>query len=75
MDPVQADVNLFHGFFFSKIIPEILENPRTLYFCKNTPELFQNYILVPIILHLGPRLTFYNYNYVLFLINLLILIT
>jgi hypothetical protein len=33
-----------------------------LYFCKNTPELFQNYILFPIILHLGPYTTFYNYN-------------
>jgi hypothetical protein len=72
MDPVHAAVNLFHGFFFSKII---LENPRTSYFCKNTPKLFQNYILVPIILHVGPYLTFYNYNYVLFLINHLILIT
>jgi hypothetical protein len=26
----------------------------TLDFCKNTPELFQNYILVPKILNLGP---------------------
>jgi hypothetical protein len=34
----------------------------TLEFCKNTLELFQNYILVPIILHLGQCLTFYNYN-------------
>jgi hypothetical protein len=34
----------------------------TLEFYKNTPELFHNYILVPIILHLGPCLTFYNYN-------------
>jgi hypothetical protein len=45
------------------------------YFCKNTPKLFINYILVYVILHLGPCLTFYNYNYVIFLINLLILIT
>jgi hypothetical protein len=35
-------------------------------FCKNTPELFQNYILVPENLHLGPCLTFYIYNYVIF---------
>jgi hypothetical protein len=28
VDPVHAAVNLFHGFFFSKIIPKILENPR-----------------------------------------------
>jgi hypothetical protein len=46
-----------------------------LYFCKNTPKFFQNYILVPAILYLGPYLTFYNYNSVLFLINMLILIT
>jgi hypothetical protein len=32
------------------------------YFYKNTPELFQNYILVYVILHLGAYLTFYNYN-------------
>jgi hypothetical protein len=32
------------------------------YFCKNTPELFQNYIFVHVILYLGPYLTFYNYN-------------
>jgi hypothetical protein len=36
-----------------------------LYFCKNTPKFFQNYILVPAILYLGPYLTFYNYNSVL----------
>jgi hypothetical protein len=44
-------------------------------FLEKTPELFQNYILVPVILRFGPCLTFYNYNFVLFLINLLILIT
>jgi hypothetical protein len=38
-------------------------------FCKNTSEFFYNYILVPVILHIGPYLTFYNYNYVLFFIN------
>jgi hypothetical protein len=31
-------------------------------FYKSTSELFWNYILVPVILHLGPCLTFYNYN-------------
>jgi c-di-GMP-related signal transduction protein len=62
MDPVHAAVDLFHGFFFSKINPKNLKNPRTPYFYKNTPELFQNYILVLAILHLGPYLTFYNYN-------------
>jgi hypothetical protein len=29
MDLVHVVVELFHGFFFSKIILEILENPRT----------------------------------------------
>jgi hypothetical protein len=56
--PVSPTVNLFYMFFFSKIILKILENPRMPYFHKNTPELFQNSILVPIILHLGPCLTF-----------------
>jgi hypothetical protein len=46
MDLVHVAVDLFDEFFFSKIIPEILENPRTPYFSKNTPELYQNYILV-----------------------------
>jgi hypothetical protein len=59
MDLVYGPVNLFHGVFFWKIILEI---PKPLYFFKNTPELFQNYILVPIILHIGPCLTFYNYS-------------
>jgi hypothetical protein len=54
MDPVHAAVDVFHGFFFSKIILKILENHRMPYFCKNTPELFQKYILVHVILHLGP---------------------
>jgi hypothetical protein len=42
---------------------------------KNTTKLCQNYVLVPVILHIGPCLSFYNYDYVLFLINLLTLIT
>jgi hypothetical protein len=40
----------------------IMESSRRLEFRKNTPDLFRNYILVPIILYLGPYLTFYNYN-------------
>jgi hypothetical protein len=59
---VYSPVDLLHGFSYSKIIPKILKNPWTPYFCKNTPELLQNYILVPIILHLCPYLTFHNYN-------------
>jgi hypothetical protein len=39
-----------------------MKNPRTPYFYKNTLELFQNYILVPIILHFGPEFSFYNYD-------------
>jgi hypothetical protein len=38
------------------------ENSRWLEFYKNTPKLFWNYILVHVILYLGPYLTFYNYN-------------
>jgi hypothetical protein len=57
----------------NSINPENHWNLRILQ--KNTPKLFHNYILVPLILHLGPCLTFYNYNQVIFLINLLILIT
>jgi hypothetical protein len=52
----------FYSFIFSKTNPKILENPSPLNFYKNTPGLFLNYILVPAILHLGPYLTFYNYN-------------
>jgi hypothetical protein len=33
------------------------------------PKLFQNYVLVPKNLQLDLCLTFYNYNWVLFLIN------
>jgi hypothetical protein len=54
MDPVHAVVNIFHEFFFSKIILKIPKIPRPTYFYKNTPVLFQNYILVPVILHLDP---------------------
>jgi hypothetical protein len=53
----------------------MLKIAGTSEFFKNTLELFHNYILVPVILHLGPCSTFYNYKYVFFLINLLILIT
>jgi hypothetical protein len=38
---------------------------------QNTPKFFQNYVLVPENVHICPYLTFYNYNYVLFLINFL----
>jgi hypothetical protein len=48
--------------FLKEIIPEILKITGISEFCKNNRELFHNYILVPIVLHLGPSLTFYNYN-------------
>jgi hypothetical protein len=44
---------------------------KHLEFYKNTPKLFQNYILDPAILCLGPNLIFYNYNYFNALINLI----
>jgi hypothetical protein len=62
VDSDQETVDLFHGFFNRKIIRLFQKIVDTWYFYKNTPELFQNYILVPVILHLGPCLTFYNYN-------------
>jgi hypothetical protein len=37
----------------------IKENSWTLDFCKNTPKLFWNYVLVPENLHLGPYSIFY----------------
>jgi hypothetical protein len=54
MDPIQAVVDLFHGFSNRKINRKLPKIARAWYFYKNTPEFFQNYILVPIILHLGP---------------------
>jgi hypothetical protein len=62
MDSVHETVDLFHGFFNRKIIWLFQKIADTWYFYKNTPELFHNYILVSVILQLGPCLTFYNYN-------------
>jgi hypothetical protein len=62
VDLVHETVDLFHGVFNRKIIWLFQKIVGTWYFYKNTPELFHNYILVPIILHLGPYLTLYNYN-------------
>jgi hypothetical protein len=41
------------------------------YFYKSTPELCLNYILVSVILHLRPCLSFYNYDYISTSINLI----
>jgi hypothetical protein len=38
------------------------KNRWNLRILQKHPELFHNYILVPVILHLDPCLTFYNYN-------------
>jgi hypothetical protein len=62
VDPVHSAVDMFYGFFLRKIIPQIPKIVGTSDICKRTPELFHNYILVPVILHLGSCLTFYNYN-------------
>jgi hypothetical protein len=62
VDSDHETVDLFHGFFNRKIIQFFQKLVGTWYFYKNTVEHFQNYILVPIIFHLGPYLTFYNYN-------------
>jgi hypothetical protein len=55
-------MDLYHENFLRKIISKILEILIPQKFYKNTLELFLNYDLVPIILHLGPCLTFYNYK-------------
>jgi hypothetical protein len=61
----------FHVILFRKIIQIILKITGALEFYKKHIELFQNYILVPVILHLGPCITFYNYDWVPALINLI----
>jgi hypothetical protein len=71
VDPVHRSVDIFYRFSNREIIPEILEIAGALNFFKKTPKLFQNFILVPVILHLGPQLTFYNYDWVTALINLI----
>jgi hypothetical protein len=34
----------------------------TLVILQNTPKLFQNYVLIPENLHIGPCINFYIYN-------------
>jgi hypothetical protein len=48
--------------FIRKIIRKVWRIAGPWKICKNTPELFWNYIFIPIILHLGPYLNFYNYD-------------
>jgi hypothetical protein len=71
VDLVHRSIDQFRDFSFRKIISLIPENPGFRYFTKTTPKLFQNYILVPVILYLSPCLTFYNYDLVPALINLI----
>jgi hypothetical protein len=61
VDPCTTLVDLVHScmhpvyaFSYRKIIHLIQKIPGPRYFYKNTPKLFQKYILVSIILHLGP---------------------
>jgi hypothetical protein len=78
MDSVHHAVNRFHVISNRKIIWINLENNRTLEFCKNIPKLFWNYVLVPVILHLGPYLSFFitirSFPYLILFILITILI-
>jgi hypothetical protein len=51
VDPVHGTVDIFHRFSFRKIIRINLENIRTPEILQNHPKLFQNFVLVPIILY------------------------
>jgi hypothetical protein len=62
MDSVYWHVDPVYAFSNRKLIQLIWKFARARLFYKNTLELFENYILVPVILHLGPYLTLYNYN-------------
>jgi hypothetical protein len=62
VDSVHESVDIFHDFSNSKINLKIWKFTESQVFYKNHLELFQNYVLVPIILHIGPYLTFYIYN-------------
>jgi hypothetical protein len=62
IDPVNSHrgpglwtVDLFHAFFYRKIIRLNQKIPGAPVFLqKKYPKLFQNYILVHVFLHLGP---------------------
>jgi hypothetical protein len=55
-------MDLFHEFCNRKIILKVWKITEALDICRNTPELFQNYIFIIVILHFGLYLTFYNYD-------------
>jgi hypothetical protein len=62
VDSVHRAVDSVYTFFFMKIILLFPKIARALEFCKESPELFQNYVLAPVIFYLGPYLCFYNYS-------------
>jgi hypothetical protein len=70
VDPVHGTMSSTHAFSLRKINLEIWKIAGALVFLKKHTKLFQNYILVPVILYFGPQLTFYNYDLVDALINL-----
>jgi hypothetical protein len=54
MDPVHGTMGPVHAFFLRKINLEIWKITEALDFFTKTTRTFLNYILVPVILHLGP---------------------
>jgi hypothetical protein len=62
VDPVHEIMDLFPRLFFRKIIRKIWKIAGAMEILQNRLELLRNYIFVPVILHIGPYLTFYNYN-------------
>jgi hypothetical protein len=54
VDLVHSHMYLVYAFSYRKIIRLIQKIPELRYFYKNNPELFHNYILVFVILYLGP---------------------
>jgi hypothetical protein len=60
MDPVHRRYGPIPRVFSRKVILKILKLAVTLDFYKKNPQLFGDYILVPIIVHIGPCLSFYN---------------
>jgi hypothetical protein len=54
IDPVYGTVNIFYGISFREIIQIILKIHQHLVILQKHPRPFQNFVLVPVILHLGP---------------------
>jgi hypothetical protein len=47
MDSIYAFVNLFHAFFYMKIILLFQKFRGSWYFCRKAPIVYFNYVLVP----------------------------